>query len=115
MIMTVTCPPIPIQYVLFLPSSHYIYAGGSTISEDPEFGGVMSSQRTASSAGVGPHHGAAGKRGYSFDTRPAVGGALGIPVRGYDINSRNSSFASIHSNSSRKNSIAEVGIRISFA
>jgi hypothetical protein len=51
-------------------------------------------------------------RGISFDTRPTVGG---VSARGYDINSRHSSFASNHSTSSRKNSIAEVGIRISFA
>ena len=60
------------------------------------------------------HHGA---RAISHDTRPTVGGALGFgsgsAPAGYDINSRNSSFASVRSDrSARKNSIAEVGLRI---
>lgn len=56
-------------------------------------------------------------RNPSVDTRVTVGGALGYGVgtapSGYDINSRNSSFASVRSDRSnaRKNSIAEVGLR----
>lgn len=56
-----------------------------------------------------------GVRSVSHDTRPTVGGALGFggAPAGYDINSRNSSFASVRSDrSARKNSIAEVGLRI---
>jgi len=56
-----------------------------------------------------------GARTVSHDTRPTVGGALGFgsAPAGYDINSRNSSFASVRSDrSARKNSIAEVGLRI---
>jgi len=59
-------------------------------------------------------------RNPSVDSRPTVGGALGFAMGGapggYDINSRNSSFASVRSDRSnaRKNSIAEVGLRTAF-
>ena len=59
-------------------------------------------------------------RNPSVDSRPTVGGALGFTMGGapggYDINSRNSSFASVRSDRShtRKNSIAEVGLRTAF-
>jgi hypothetical protein len=74
-------------------------------SDDPEKGGVMSGQPRSPSISHAHAH-----RNTSFDMRPTVGGS-----RAYDINSRHSSFASVHSTSSaRKNSIAEVGIQISF-
>lgn len=60
-------------------------------------------------------------RNPSVDSRPTVGGSLGFGMgsgsapAGYDINSRNSSFASVRSDrSARKNSIAEVGLRTAF-
>jgi hypothetical protein len=74
------------------------------VSDDPESGGVMSGQHPSFGSG-----GSRGHRNISFDNRPTVAGAAG-----YDYGSRHSSFASVHSNSSRKNSIAEVGVRIQF-
>ena len=66
-----------------------------------------------------------GSRNMSTDIRPTVGGLGlgagslyyngGVGPGGYDINSRNSSFASVRSDrSARKNSIAEVGLRTAF-
>ncbi len=70
--------------------------------------------------GLGGIHVQPSLRNPSVDNRPTVGGALGFTMGGapggYDINSRNSSFASVRSDRSnaRKNSIAEVGLRTAF-
>lgn len=71
-----------------------------SVSDDPERGGVMSGQFGSGLSGAGRN------RITSFEVPGAPG---------YNYASRHSSFASAtHENSSRKNSIAEVGVRIQF-